>query len=276
MGEQTFAFQFALLIRQFINFAVPMFLALAGYMAGGRAVIQSGEFISSRLKRLLPPYLLWTFVYVGLGRPEDLLSPTVLAADIFMGEGIGVGYFVIVLAQMVVLTPLISKVSSVRGHALIMAGGALAGLVTSYVFQLFLVDHPLSSFPANALPFWVWYPFYHFGFVARRYHLPESKFLQRWLPLLWCGWLLCVGLSWLEGQALTAADAAKFGMSQTKATSLLASGALFLALLGATASLRKYQFRGWAWIGRNSYFIYLTHLLVFAVIAKVWSRGDWR
>lgn len=270
---ESFGYEVALVARQLINFAVPMFLALAGYMAGGRPVGPAGQFWATRLGRLLPPYLFWTGVYIVLLKRGDLFSPAALFADVFMGAGIGIGYFVIVLAQMVLLTPLIARVRSRVGHIAMIIGGAAIGLAWTYVFRLAFPDLPFDDFPQSGLPFWVWYPFYHVGFLAARERLTTSSALQKALPMIALAWLALVAISLAEGYFLAHAGAQNFAVSQTKLSSVLASLAAFAAVISAFPRLRRAPKLGLDWLGRSSYFVYLTHLLVFAVLGRAFSMA---
>lgn len=149
--------------------------------------------------------------------------------------------------------------------------GTIIGLSWTYLFSFVLRDHLLGEFPQNALAFWVWYPFYHLGFVASRWKLPEHAGFQKALPWLILGWAACIGLSILEGWFLSADGLVKFALSQTKATSILMSVVAFAMVLSAYGRLRSTPMRGMAWLGRSSYFVYLTHLFVFAILNRVFA-----
>jgi len=96
---ESFNWYFGLVFRQFINFAVPLFLALAGFFAVRSSTDFGLDYYRKRLMRVLPPYLFWTVVFVLLKHPSHFFSPGALSKDIFLGTGIGIGYFVIVLVQ---------------------------------------------------------------------------------------------------------------------------------------------------------------------------------
>ena len=66
--------QFGLMLRQGVNFAVPLFLAMAGYFAVGDGAEAVAPSWRQRAARLLPPYLFWTLVTVALRRPWHFQS----------------------------------------------------------------------------------------------------------------------------------------------------------------------------------------------------------
>ena len=262
-------FQFGMALRQLIDFAVPMFLAVAGYFAGLKPIASPVDFVRSRFLRILPPYLFWTAVYVLVLKRGDLFSLTALARDVIAGTGIGIGYFVIVLLQMVVLTPIIDRIKSRWLHILIMITGTILGLATTYLLQVILDGSSLSRFPFYALPFFVWYPFYHLGFVTAKWRLAENRAFQSWQAVFLGLWLVGLALSASEALVLVAHDLPEFAASQIKASSILASLALFLWVASRSERGLAVKASWLAWLGRNSYFVYLTHLLTFVALVPI-------
>ena len=165
---------FTVIGRQFVNFAVPLFLAVSGWFHGLSASPRS---VAGRLRRLWPPYVLWTAVFVVLFRRHDLTHPVALLADFLGGRGIGgIGYFVIVLTQMILLMPFIARIGSVRGHVAVMALLTPVGLALTYGLS------GRWEFPWSALPFIVWYPCYHLGYLMGRF--PDAAPGPRLRPAL--------------------------------------------------------------------------------------------
>lgn len=127
---------FGLTVCQLLDFAVPLFLAIAGYFAGQSTTSTAAEFYGKRIVRILPPYLFWTLVAVLLVRRPDLQSPRALFDDLVLGQGIGIGYFVIVLLQYVLITPLLRKLTSTRSHLLAMVAISVASLAWNYAVDM--------------------------------------------------------------------------------------------------------------------------------------------
>jgi fucose 4-O-acetylase-like acetyltransferase len=250
---------FTVIGRQFVNFAVPLFLAISGWFHGRGA----SRPVGGRLMRLWPPYVLWTAVFVLLFRRPDLTHPGALLADFLGGRGIGgIGYFVIVLTQMVLLMPLIGRIGSVRGHVAVMALLTPVGLALTYGLA------GRWAFPWSALPFVVWYPCYHFGYLMGRF--PAVAPGPRLRPALLAVALAMVAAAIIEAILLMNYSLA-LAVSQKKATSLAFSLALFallLALRGAWSPRPGLL----TFAGRNSYFIYLFHLLPLGLAARL-ARG---
>ena len=100
---------------QLIVFPVAIFFAIAGFFSLGRSSGSRCEhgmdYYKRRSARILPPYLIWTGAFILLEHRSHLLSMKELSKDLLLGTGIGIGYFVIVLAQFVLVTPVLAKLN---------------------------------------------------------------------------------------------------------------------------------------------------------------------
>jgi fucose 4-O-acetylase-like acetyltransferase len=255
--------QIALSVLQFVDFPVATFLLLSGYFANTKALAHPVSFWTRRITRLLPPYLIWTAVYLAILYPGDLLKPVEIAKHLITGTGIGIGYYIIVLLQMIVLTPLLNAIGSLRWQVAIMVATAAMGLICSYAFQLLPGVGRFSQFPFNMLPFVVWCPFYQLGFVISKFKLDDS--LTR-LPRgpLFSLYVVAIALSFVEAFWVWGAGS-NLAPFQLKLTSVLTSLAIALLVFRyANSEIRSGGLL--AKLGQSSFFIYLTHLLVFIAI----------
>lgn len=261
-----------LVLRQAANFAVPLFLMLAGMFAAHRHVRRDGRWVTDRIVRLAGPYLLWTFVYIVLRKRGDLLDPAALAADILLGDGIGIGYFIIVLMQMTLLTPLLQRMPGRAWHVATMVAGCAVGVAFTYAVNLRHLA-PFDTFPAGAVPFVVWYPFYHLGLFVGR------DGIERWgaipartvLAGASIACILAFGLSVMEAMHWRTLSLG-FAASQLKATSLLYALAVTWLVFAAYPFARNRRFAMLPWLGRNSFFLYLAHILVLSAVTKIADR----
>ena len=258
---------YGILSRQVFNFAVPLFLALAGYLSGHKRLDtwqDARDFWVSRFSRLIPPYIVWSVVTLAVRDPSVLVQPLALLKSLASGSAIGIGYYVVVLLQFVAVTPLLARIKSDRANVVTMVVVALCALASRYYFQL---EYPESVFARfYSYPLFMWYPFYHLGFYVRRRGLGFTRKRGLLLGVM----IVALGVSLAEGWLLGMHGQTNFGASQIKFTSFVMSGAIFLLVLasgrpwggqGAPASL--------AWFGRNSYFVYLTHLVPLAAASRL-------
>lgn len=92
------------------------------------------------------PYLVWTLIYLLLQKRQDFHSLKKIILDIVLGQGIGIGYFIIVLAQMILLTPFIARLQSIRIHFAVILLGTLAGLSLTYAIRFGEFSRRLATF----------------------------------------------------------------------------------------------------------------------------------
>lgn len=201
-------------------------------------------------------------------QPNHFGQPLKLAIDFAAGAGIGIGYFVIVLVQMIFLMTLFERVTPVVQVA-VMIFMFVLGTAFTYANEMLGIWTPIK-FPYNVLIFVVWYPFYHFGFLVAR-----SKELQFRLSRISPTILLAVIggfliLSIFEAMLIQYHNVLH-AASQLKLSSKLTSLALVALIFSVHANVHLKDGL-LTWIGRNSYFIYLFHLLPIAVATKVFSE----
>lgn len=222
-----------------------------------------------RFKRIVPPYLIWTVICVALRHRADLRSIRGLTKDVLLGTGVEVGYFVIVLVQFVLLTPLLARIDKRRVHIVLMALLLGCGLTFTYLVRIEFPASPLAHFPYYCILFLVWYPFYHLGLFAAKFHIAGDVRLRNVSAWVFALYLFLVAASMGEAVFLHRLGIG-LDTSQLKASSLLASLALFVfALSGPHKNLnRLFDQPFLCFLGRESYVIYLCHLLFLTAIAS--------
>lgn len=260
-----------IIIRQVVNFAVPVFLALSGMNAAMSNRPKDVRYVRLRFSRLWPAYLFWSAIFIVLFRQQDLRHPGAIAVDIFAGRGIGIGYFVIVLSQMILLTPFIARIRSAAGHVAMIIALTFLGKIYTYATVLGLPalgSFPvLGTFPYSALPFFVWYPFYHLGYLMpNRIDLSRPRYAVLALAATTAIVALLVSIAecqfWLPINSGLAS-------AQFKASSAVYSIAVFFVILLCLPIVGQRTPRLFAFAGRDSYFIYLAHIIPLKVITRL-------
>ena len=262
-SDGPFANEFAVVFRQIVNFAVALFLCIAGYFAAKSWRGDAIGYWRSRGWRILPAYLVWTTVAVAVMKPGHFASPRALIDDYGFGLGIGIGYYVIVLLQYVALVPLLARLRSTAQHISVMVVTMTIGLTISYVLQIAFAETRWSNFPFNAILFIVWAPFFQLGFWAGRNPgaiKSRSDGLWLWLAALTVLAAVAEGFYW---------DSRGIGLaqSQIKASSFLVSIFVALHVIATRETQRSGPVAaGIECIGRSSYMIYLSHMLFLPTI----------
>lgn len=264
-SPDSFEATFGVLIRQILNFAVPMFLFISGYFSVSNENIHPKDFYKKKISRILPPYLISTGLYfiLKVSFTNELVSPKDIVAGLILGTGIGVGYFVIVLLQFVIITPILGKIKSNKMHIITMSSLFLLGLTYTYINAI-LFNSKLATFPYSAIPFFVWYPFYHMGFYLAK--KSTDIYFSAKTCLILAFFMLIASL--LEGKILLYFVGYAFAVSQIKITSLLFS--LFICL-SAVKIKEKHNNKLLQKLGINSYGIYLYHMIFIWFLTYVLS-----
>ena len=259
---------------QLISFPVAVFLAFAGYFSVSRSngfrVENAWEFYQRRFRRILPPYLIWTAITILLEHRSDLHSVRQVTKEVVLGTGIGIGYYVIVLMQFVLLTPWLANIERRRTHLLLITGLTVCGLGLTYGLRMGFPRSGMSQFPYYCVLFLMWYPCYHAGLFAAKFEITKEAWFQqfaRWSVALY---VLLAAASIVEGQFLIDRGY-PLGGSQLKASSLLASVALFLLALARRPGWLQpvLETPSLCFLGRESYIIYLAHLLFLQKAASM-------
>lgn len=99
-----------LFFRQFLNCAVPIFLAISGYFIGQKSFDAKGsytKFLGKQIPRVYLPMLYWSIPWALLTIKTGS-DPWLIFLKIFAGE-MSIFYFIILIIQYYILTPAIQK-----------------------------------------------------------------------------------------------------------------------------------------------------------------------
>lgn len=186
----------ALYLRQFINFPVAMFLFISGYFSARTENSNFIESISKRLRRILPPYIIWSIAYLVLYHivfNRDIGLKKILSG-LLLGNAIPIGYFVVLLIQFIFLSYFYSLIKNPKTHLLLIFTTTVVGFIYTYSTRFFMPGGLLTTFPFSAIPFFVWYPFFHVGYYISRYKV-NIKIKMKTLFILMT---LCVFMSIID------------------------------------------------------------------------------
>lgn len=106
-GKTLIAEYYQIALRQIINFAVAVFVFMAGYFA--RSYNFGTEKYWKRLKKLLIPYIIWSIFY-SLINSNGNISLSHIVYNLFTGRASAQLYYIIVLVELTFLTPFLMKI----------------------------------------------------------------------------------------------------------------------------------------------------------------------
>ncbi|HIJ71375.1 MAG TPA: acyltransferase [Planctomycetes bacterium] len=258
--------------RQLLNFAVPAFLFISGYWLSKKPVQSFNDykyFLKKRLLRIFIPYLFWSLIF--LTNEAVKLHNIDFLQSIFKLLTGGVSdhfYFVIVIAQLYILTPFLSCISRRAGGIILVAILNIMGLFVMYLlnshkFHLVGETHLLTH-----APFYSWILFYAIGlWMGNR----EEEIIVRpvmrsaVLPVI----LIPLVISMLEAMFMVARyDNWKLAICALKYSSFLYSGGVIIGFWIIRNHVESWP--GWLLaLGECSFGIYLMHKIPLRMIARI-------
>lgn len=244
----------SVVLRPFLNWAVAGFLFLSGLLANESKILRGG--VAKRLHKVLIPYLVWSGIYLVV---TQRLTAGGIVKGVLFGTSSAQMYYLLVYAQLVMLTPLLYRV--LRSHR----------LLVYCVTPVFLLVREVAAIVGVALPqvqvlFPAWLLFYVLGLDWGK----VGRVATRRCSLLPGLLVTCLFLQLVSGFAWLARGDYNMATTQLKLSSM-ATSAVLVVLIGLTGHrLRQLFARSYlVKLGDLSFGIYLCHILVLSVVTKV-------
>lgn len=244
----------SVVLRPFLNWAVAGFLFLSGLLTSESKILRGG--VAKRLHKVLIPYLVWSGIYLVV---TQRLTAGGIVKGVLFGTSSAQMYYLLVYAQLVMLTPLLYRV--LRSHR----------LLVYCVTPVFLLVREVAAIVGVALPqvqvlFPAWLLFYVLGLDWGK----VGRVATRRCSLLPGLLVACLFLQLVSGFAWLARADYNMATTQLKLSSM-ATSAVLVVLIGLTGHrLRQLFARSYlVKLGDLSFGIYLCHILVLSVVTKV-------
>lgn len=243
----------SVVLRPFLNWAVAGFLFLSGLLTSESKILRG---VAKRLHKVLIPYLVWSGIYLVV---TQRLTAGGIVKGVLFGTSSAQMYYLLVYAQLVMLTPLLYRV--LRSHR----------LLVYCVTPVFLLVREVAAIVGVALPqvqvlFPAWLLFYVLGLDWGK----VGRVATRRCSLLPGLLVACLFLQLVSGFAWLARGDYNMATTQLKLSSM-ATSAVLVVLIGLTGHrLRQLFARSYlVKLGDLSFGIYLCHILVLGVVTKV-------
>jgi membrane-bound acyltransferase YfiQ involved in biofilm formation len=261
------------------GFIVPAFLFVSGYfvayVARGSQSVLTWRMIQVRVKDLLVPYFVWSVVvFICNALRGEIFTPSGYLLRLVYGGADPPYYYVPLLCQFYLLSPLIIPIAKRRPKLMLLASAGIQLGVMSLTYYVSLVAKaPISDMALRILRlplFPGWSFFFAFGIVSGLHSGRLRQLLQRKRSLL-AGAVILVVLSILESEVLyrVTGDAAWRTSPLTVSSSLYAIFFVlcFLAFNWLSGPTLKFFLQ----LGKEIFGIYLLHwkVLELATLAIV-------
>lgn len=155
-----------LVLRQMFNFAVPMFIFLAGYFYDQLKFEEQGfYYICYKVNRIVIPYIFWSiliFITLIITNKMKLNAVPIL---LLTGGASGPYYYIIVLLQLILISPLMTTLNKSNIGNLFLFLITPISLIILYILRIkYGFDQSGNLY---ALPFTIWFIFYYLGYLVR-------------------------------------------------------------------------------------------------------------
>ena len=261
----SFNNNYSIIFRQFVNFAVPLFFFISGYLSycSGDGNVRREDYYKKRFLRLGIPYVIWSCIGIALFHNFYDFNAYDIFIALITGQAIGILYFVVVLFQLTLLTPFIHKYIHRPTFVWINFLITPISLATMYVLR---IRYEIQiSFPTYALPFCIWHFFYFWGIYVKVNM--DSTFFKKWLLLSMFAYILAILFSVLESHILIHKyEFFGFALSQIKMSSFVMSFFLINVLMGIKDLLT--ELKSLQIIGEMSFGIYFLHSFFLRFVFK--------
>lgn len=268
---------FSVSLDQASRFCVPAFIILSGYGLASKYHEQQVSwwpFIKSRLKKLLPLYIVWSatsaLIFSLVPTWSAGYDPQPFLLQLLFGRADYQMYFLVVLFQLYVIFPWLWR--GQRHITAIFFGSLGVQLATFFVLAKnpHITDQQAYVFAGS------WIAYFSFGLFLRLHSLP--KFLCKLAPtaaLLCLGYLISTGIIQIQ-HGLDPLFALEF----TRLPVMLFAFLLVLSFVTYEVKLhlpwltKANNFL--AWLGKNSYLLFLIHTMALRIIkAAITQELPW-
>lgn len=263
----SLAYWILMVIRQLTSFAVPAFLFCSGFFVSYAARGPQGRFtwkmVRARLIDILVPYLIWSLLWFVLDALEGAThTPLDYVSQLLTGQADGGSYYFIpLLCQFYLLSPLIVPLAKSRPRGLLIVAGLLqlANVVMVYLYAFGATVPAALSWTTNLWLIFPWAIFFATGLVSGL-HLDRFRpWLNRHKRRLLGGLAVLAVACVIEPEVIYRVTGRDVRLVPIAISTILYT-IVFLLVFLAFDRARLPRSTELTKLGNRSYGIYLTHL----------------
>ncbi|MGL6065678.1 MAG: acyltransferase [Cetobacterium sp.] len=244
-----------LIVRQFINYAVPLFLFLAGFFC--RKQFDSGKFnYKKSLIRILIPYFVWSIPFMLRVKFYSFDLKDIIVS-LLTAKHFGIYYYIILLSQLILLSPALLK-RKLNLYILVITPLSVLG------YYYLRTSGYNIMFPFNVLFFWSGITFYYLGMFFDE--ISDCFKKTKWNFTF----LLIFIFNILETiYFFKKTETFDLAISQFKLSSLFLTFGLILFVVKDKKMKNILENKFLVYLGNNSFGIYLIHAVIIMIMTKV-------
>lgn len=247
-------------VRPFINFCVGLFLFLSGMLTN------AGNYhTEKRLKKILIPYVIWTFIYTLFSSYEAPAQiPFVFLKSLITADSSSVMYYVFVYCELTLLVPLIDKLAKSRYRYLGFVTPPMEIIVMRLIPIILGIEHGECLKTILHISCLGWFSYYYLGYMLGN-KLMEIKLSDTKLFVIWC---ISILLQFAEGYWYYKMNVLDCGV-QLKLSAVLSGVFFCLLAYRFIYSEREYNAKLLKKLGDCSFGIFYSHIAVMMVLQKL-------
>lgn len=161
-GADSVNFNFTVAWRNFLNFSVPLFLAISGYFLAKKSNRSKAEhflFLQKQIPRVYIPLVIWSSVWLVFAVVQNR-SVAYEAVKLLTFQSSGPYYFIALIIQFYLFLPLFKKLANMQGLIISVLISLATTLVIFYFRYYTEVSLPLVIYAGN---FITWQMFFVLG-----------------------------------------------------------------------------------------------------------------
>lgn len=263
-------------LRQVLNAAVPMFIAVSGFFLSKKMITNRGEylaFLKKQVSKVYLPTIVWSLpLFAYALYTEDNIGVQFLK---LMFCGFSIYYFIVFIVQCYIVLPVVTSILSGCYFYLCVGGVILSSIISltwiGTITWLTVVKGMAFSLVVYAGPLPCWIMFFVLG-VALGQH-PSRKY-SLWLPILITS--IGLGLSMCSARYLFNYNYSGVGI---KPSAFIYAFGLILFLFNAKVEKRINRnnklYKCLVRVGNMSFAIYLIHMYIVTFVVKQLSLDNW-
>lgn len=250
---------FGVFDRPFLNFAVALFIFLSGYLTSIN-INDVSKFYRKRISKVLIPYVIWSIIYtIASGNLSNLINNILTAkASIPL-------YYIFVYIQLVLLTPLISKLIQSK---FILLGWFITPISVILIRYVSVYMGVTLGFPFPGTLCVVWFIYYYFGMLLGNNVLCYSLSLKKTIYL----YFVSIIISIIEGYMWFINGNMDMATTQIRLTSIFTSlmtlSLAYIFIVNKTFIIKDSKMNKiLILIGDLSFGIYFCHCLIIQILS---------